>query len=174
MLVTRVGGVACALPIADVIETIRPLPVEPIGRANDRTLALIDGLAMIRGAPVPVVDARRLLGVAGAAAERFVVVRVAERRVALAVDAVLDVRRIEAEALSSLPPLLRNAQRELVSAIGALDRELLVVLDAARVLPDDSWHAFDERSEVTGGGAPGGSADGAGGLPRAIERGGAR
>jgi purine-binding chemotaxis protein CheW len=146
MLVTRVGGVACAIPIAHVIETMRPLPVEPIGRGGDRALALIDGLAMIRGAPVPVVDARRLLGVAGEAAERFVVVQAAERRVALAVDAVLDVRRIDAEALPSLPPLLRSAQRELVSAIGALDQELLVVLDSARLLPDDSWRAIDEQS----------------------------
>jgi purine-binding chemotaxis protein CheW len=83
---------------------------------------------------------------------RFVVVRAAERRVALAVDAVLDVRRIEADALTSLPPLLRSAQRELVSAIGALDNELLIVLDSARVLPDDSWRRIDEYSEVTGSG----------------------
>src|SRR5262245_32591885 len=106
MLVTRVGGVACALPIAHVIETTRPLPIEAIGRTggagggtNDQALAVVDGLAMIRGEPVPVVDARRLLGVAGGEATRFVVVRAAQRRVALAVDAVLDVRRIAAEAL---------------------------------------------------------------------------
>lgn len=143
MLVTRVGGFACALPIAHVIETMRPLPVEPIGSASDGALALVDGVAMIRGAAVPVVDVRKLLGVPGAAATRFVIVRAAERRVALAVDAVLEVRRIEAAALPSLPPLLRSAQRELISAIGALDNELLVVLDSARVLPDDSWRAID-------------------------------
>jgi purine-binding chemotaxis protein CheW len=145
MLVTRVGGVACALPIAHVIETMRPLPVEPIGASGDDGLALVEGLAMIRGAPVPVIDARRLLGVPGAAASRFVVVRAADRRVALAVDAVLDVRRIDAAALPGLPPLLRDARRDAVSAIGALDAELLVVLDSARVLPDHGWGAIDER-----------------------------
>ncbi|HZJ62882.1 MAG TPA: chemotaxis protein CheW [Kofleriaceae bacterium] len=152
MLVTRVGGFVCALPIAHVVETLRPLPVEPISSASDGALAPVDGVAMIRGAAVPVVDARRLLGIPGAAVTRFVVVRAAERRVALAVDAVLDVRRIEADALTSLPPLLRGAQRELVSAIGALDNELLIVLDSARVLPDDSWRRIDEHSEVTGSG----------------------
>jgi purine-binding chemotaxis protein CheW len=145
MLVTRVGGVACALPIAHVVETTRPLPVEPIG-AGDAALALVDGLAMIRGEPVPVVDARRLLGVPGAAATRFVIVRAAQRRVALAVDAVLEVRRIEAGELPGLPPLLGGARRDLVTAIGALDAELLVVLDSARILPEDSWRAIDART----------------------------
>jgi purine-binding chemotaxis protein CheW len=137
---------ACALPIAHVIETTRPLPIEPIRGTDDQALAVVDGLAMIRGGPVPVVDARRLLGVSGAEVTRFVVLRAAQRRVALAVDAVLDVRRIAAEALPGLPPLLGGARRDLVSAIGALDAELLIVLDAARVLPDDAWPAIDARS----------------------------
>ena len=147
MLVTRVGGVACAFPIAHVVETTRPLPVEPIRGASDKALALVDGLAMIRGAPVPVVDARKLLGLPGAAATRFVVVRAAQRRVALVVDAVIDVRRIDTAALPALPPLLGSAQRDAVSAIGALDAELLIVLDSARVLPDDSWRALEHGGE---------------------------
>jgi purine-binding chemotaxis protein CheW len=147
MLVTRVGGVACAFPIAHVVETMRPLPIEPIRGAGDRALAIVDGVAMIRGAPVPVVDARKLLGVPGAAATRFVIVRVEQRRVALAVDAVLEVRPVSADALPGLPPLLRTAHREVVSAIGALDAELLIVLEAACVLPDDAWRALDRGGE---------------------------
>ncbi|HSS01963.1 MAG TPA: chemotaxis protein CheW [Kofleriaceae bacterium] len=147
MLVTRIGGLACALPVAHVVETMRPLPVEPLATPGDRALALVDGLAMIRGAPVPVVDARKLLGVSGAAATRFVVVRAAQRRIALVVDAVLEVRRIDVDALPGLPPLLSGA-RDVVSALGALDAELLVVLDSARVLPEDGWRALER------GGAP--------------------
>jgi purine-binding chemotaxis protein CheW len=135
----------CAFPIQHVVETMRPLPVEPIGRSADEALALIDGVAMIRGAAVPVVDARKLLGVTGGQATRFVVVRAGERRIALVVDAVLDVVRIDAGALSALPPLLGGASRGSISAIGARDAGLLVVLDAARVLPEDSWSAL-ERS----------------------------
>lgn len=147
MLVTRVGGVACALPIAHVVETMRPLPVEPIRGAHDRALAVVDGLAMIRGAPVPVVDARKLLGVPAGAATRFVIVRVQQRSIALVVDAVLEVRRIDVDALPGLPPLLSGAQHDLVSAIGALDAELLIVLDAGRVLPDDGWRALERGGE---------------------------
>jgi purine-binding chemotaxis protein CheW len=146
VLVTRVGGVACAFPIAHVVETMRPLPIEPIG-GSDSALALVDGLAMVRGAPIPVIDARRLLGIPGGPATRFVIVRAAERRVALVVDAVIDVRHLELDALPRLPPLLGGAQRDWVSAIGALDAGMLVVLDAVRVLADDAWRTIERRDQ---------------------------
>jgi purine-binding chemotaxis protein CheW len=150
MLVTRVGGLACAFPIQHVIETMRPLPVEPIGRSGDEGLAVIDGVAMIRGAAVPVVDARRLLGVPGERAARFVIVRAAERRVAVAVDAVIAVVRIELAALAGLPPLLGGAHRDCIAAIGTRDAGLLAVLDAARLLPAASWLAIERAREPSG------------------------
>lgn len=150
MLVTRVGGVACAIPIEHVVETLRPLPVEPIGRSDDAALALVEGLAMIRGAPVPVVDVRRLLGIPGGRAARFVVVRTGDRRTALAVDEVIDVSRIDLDTLSRLPPVLGGADRRVVSTIGSRDAELLVVLDAARVLPDDGWRALGRAIDQHG------------------------
>src|SRR5262249_18375656 len=145
ILVTRVGGMACAFPIEHVVETMRALPIEPLGASPDSSLQIVDGVAMIRGGPVPVVDARRLLGAPAAPAARVVVVRGGQRRIALVVDAVIDVRRIAHDSVSQLPPLL--GARDWVSAIGALDQELLVVLDSARVLTDDTWRALE-----TGGG----------------------
>jgi purine-binding chemotaxis protein CheW len=127
---------------------MRPLPVEPIRGAGDKALAVVEGLAMIRGAPVPVVDARKLLGMPAADATRFVVIRTAERRVALVVDAVIGVRRIDEAALPGLPPLLGGAEEGAVSAIGALDAALLIVLDAARVLPDDGWRALERGGDA--------------------------
>jgi purine-binding chemotaxis protein CheW len=151
MLVTRVGGLTCAFPIEHVIETMRPLPVEPIGRSGDEGPAVVDGLTMIRGAPVPVVDARRLLGVSGEHAARFVVVRATEhRRVAVVVDAVIAVMRIELATLAGLPPLLGGAHCDSIAAIGARDAGLLVVLDSARLLPADSWVAVERACERGG------------------------
>jgi purine-binding chemotaxis protein CheW len=149
MLMTRVGGLICAFPIEHVIETMRPLPVEAIGRSRDEGLAAVDGLTMIRGAPVPVVDARRLLGVSGERATRFVIVRAAERRVAVAVDAVISVVRIALDTLADLPPLL-GAHGDRIAAIGTRDAGLLVVLDAARLLPADSWAAIERGCERSG------------------------
>jgi chemotaxis signal transduction protein len=146
MLMTRVGGVSCAFRLEDVVEIMRPLPVDPIGRSDDPALALIDGVARIRGAAMPVIDARRLLhgtleaGVPAAGhAARFVVLQAAGHRAALRVDAVIDVQRIDRELLSQLPPLIGVASHASVAQIGARDDGLLIVLEAARIVPDDRW-----------------------------------
>jgi purine-binding chemotaxis protein CheW len=130
-LVCRVATRICALPVAAVIETMRPLPVEPIAGAP----AFVIGLAIIRGEPVPVVDAARLLGAAPGRASRFVTLRTAPRPIALAVDEVLGVHRLAAEQLIALPALAGEIAGEVIAAIGALDARLVVVLEAARLVP---------------------------------------
>jgi purine-binding chemotaxis protein CheW len=108
------------------------------------------GLAIIRGFATPVVDAGRLIGpstlpsapIASRSPARFVSLKLSERTVALAVDAVLDVRSLPAEMLSSIPALLLGGDAELVSVIGALDAKLLLVLEAARLVPDSAWSAI--------------------------------
>ncbi len=144
MLVTRVGGLLCALPIGHVVETMRPLPIEPLAAIGPE-LAFVSGVAVVRGAPIPVVDAARLLDQPAGAQNRFVIVRTSspggDARVALWVDTVLDVRAFERAAIAELPPLLHGANRDIVSAIGTVDRALLVVLDAGRVVPE-AWQAI--------------------------------
>jgi purine-binding chemotaxis protein CheW len=130
--VCRVGTLACVVPIEHVVETMRPLPLETVGRAETPWIA---GVAVIRGGPVPVVDVATLLGVAGGEARRFVVLRVeSDRRVALRVDDVVGVRRLAPGALSELPPLLRDVARETVARLGALDRALVAMLDASHAI----------------------------------------
>jgi purine-binding chemotaxis protein CheW len=130
VLVLRVGSRLAALPLRDVAETMRPLPLQPVAGAP----ASVMGLAVIRGSAVPVLDVRLLLGLPAAPPGRFVTTRVGERCVALAVDAVLGTREVPAGALEGLPPLLGEAHSDLVAAIGALDGELLLVLQAGRRL----------------------------------------
>lgn len=76
-------------------------------------------------------------------AARFVSLRLGERTAALAVDAVLDVRSISSQILASTPPLLREAGASVVSVVGALDTRLLIVLEAARLVPDSVWSAME-------------------------------
>ena len=133
-LICRVQTRLCALPLEHVVETLRPLPVEPVAGAPPFVL----GLAVIRGAPLPVVDSARLLGADDARAGRFVTVNAGNRRVALAVDCVLGVRAVAPESLHALPPLLHQADTDVIAAIGLLDAELLLVLRSARLLPDQA------------------------------------
>src|SRR5215468_8425951 len=99
VLAVRAGARMLALPIESVVETMRPLPVEPLAGAPSFVL----GLAVIRGAAIPVVD------VAGETPGRFVTLRLGARRIALAVEAVLGLAALEPATLSGLPPLLDGA-----------------------------------------------------------------
>ncbi len=129
-----------ALPLSSVIETLRPLPVDPVGGMPHFVL----GLSVIRGEPTPVVDSGLLLSSAPVEKpSRFVTLKAGGRSVALSMDAVIGVRNLAAQALSSLPPLLKGASQEAVQAIGVLDQALLVVLQAARVIPESLWPGLE-------------------------------
>jgi len=130
-LLCRAGTVLCALPLGQVVEVMRLLPIETVAGA----VPPVRGLCIIRGAPVPVVDAGSLLGEHAMRAERLVAIRIGERRVALAVGSVLGIHRIEAQALHGLPPLLRDAASETIAAIGTLDAQLMFFLNTARIVP---------------------------------------
>jgi purine-binding chemotaxis protein CheW len=144
LLICRVGSRLCGLPLAHVVETMRPLPIEPLAHLP----SFVDGVSVIRGRPTPVIDARRLLGADAqpGARTRFVTLELGQRSAALAVDAVLGVRDVDVHHLAQLPLLLRDAQNDLVAALGTLDRELLVVLERSRLLPEAVWSAIAQAS----------------------------
>jgi len=142
VLLAKVGAIACAIPIARVIETMRPLPIEPVGDGP----GFVRGVAIIRGVPTIVVDTARLLGVAdGGAPTRFVTVRAGERALALTFDAVVAVRHLDAAVLGELPPLLQLVARDAVAAIATLDKGVLVVLETARAISEAQWTALERR-----------------------------
>jgi purine-binding chemotaxis protein CheW len=65
------------------------------------------------------------------------------RTAALAVDAVLEIRALPAGMLANIPSLLQEAGASLVSLIGTLDAQLLLVLEAARLVPESAWNAIE-------------------------------
>ena len=90
VLAIRDGGHLCAVPLAQVSEVMRPLPVEQLAGAP----AGVAGLALIRGQPTPVIDLSSLLprdedeeAREPAGAARFVTLRVGGRQIGLRVGA---------------------------------------------------------------------------------------
>lgn len=130
-LVCRVGDLACAIPLENVREIMRGLPIDPLPGMPSFVL----GLSIIRGTPAPVVDAGLLLGDQACKMAWMVTLNVGDRGIALVVDGVLGVRTIEAELTAAMPPLLRNAAA-VAAAIGVLDSELLLFLNIARCVPE--------------------------------------
>lgn len=132
-LLCRAGGILCALPIEQVVEIMRVLPLDQIAGVP----VYVCGVSVIRGAPVPVVDLGRIIGNQTTNPTRLIAVRAAARTIALAVDAVLGVTAIAADASGQLPPLLRDAASDTINAISTLDCDLVIFLRAARLVPED-------------------------------------
>ncbi len=137
VLLVRAGGRACAIPLVHVIETLRPRPVIPASGVPPFVL----GASVVRGAAVPVVSLALFLGAPAAAPARFVLVRCGSRAAALGVDGVAGVASL-AGVERDATPLLGAGADAAVEAVGALDGELLVLLRAARIVPDDAWRAI--------------------------------
>jgi purine-binding chemotaxis protein CheW len=132
-LICRIGRHLCAVPIAHVVEIMRHMPIEVVAGAP----AYVQGLCIIRGTPVPVVDLGLIVGGETTRPDRLVTLRADGRTIALAAEAVLGIRAIAPDTFGELPPLLRGVAPETVAAIGMLDAELIYLLRAARIVPSE-------------------------------------
>lgn len=129
-LLFRVRSRLVGLPLACVVEVLRPLPVDTL----PGTPPWVVGMSLLRGAATPVVDAAALLGGPLGPRERLISLKLAERRVGLLVDQVVGLRELPADLLKDLPLLLQEAGQETVAALGILDEELLLVLGSAQLV----------------------------------------
>jgi purine-binding chemotaxis protein CheW len=132
VVLVRSGNLFCALPLESVIETLRSPPITAIAGAPE----WVQGVAVIRGATVVVVDLGIMLGASSAEVKqpRLVTLHVGARVIALAVESITGVREFDRTMLSEVPPLLLQAHPEVLTAIGLLDGELMLVLDGSRII----------------------------------------
>ena len=137
-LILVAGSLRCALPLDEVIETMRPLAVRPLAGTPDFVL----GISIMRGVPAPVVDLAALLAGERAEVSRFVAVRTDNGPVALAVGSVRGIGSAAAiEAGSTHGALLGGPAGRLVTGVGTLDGEPLLLLRSMGQLPDEVWAA---------------------------------
>ena len=136
-LVVMVGGRVCAFPLHHVVETMRPLPIKPIAG----TPVFVRGVSIIRGAPTPVVDLNALLDNSENSSSygRFVILKLGDRRVSIGVDCVVGLMNLDSAQLSELPLLLQDVTADLIESVGTRDAQLLLVLRAARIVPNEVW-----------------------------------
>ena len=85
VLITTIAHVTCAVPVACVVETMRPLPTQ-------------SGICTHRGVEVRVLSGASLMG-ATTEPRRAVVLRVGAEKIALLVDDVAEVRTVSAREL---------------------------------------------------------------------------
>jgi purine-binding chemotaxis protein CheW len=126
------------------METMRPLPVETFTRAPDH----VAGLSIIRGQPTPVVSMRSVMGEASQAPGRYVTVKIADRVVALAFDAVLGVHGLSHQRAIDLPPLLSGIAGDAIRQIGSKDEALFLFLEAGLIFPPGLIETLDAERDA--------------------------
>lgn len=122
------GGQDYGLPILQVHEVLRPLPVEPVPGAPD----IVPGVINLRGQVVTVIDLRRYLGLPPAAPTadtRIVVVAHEGETFGLVVDSIGEVSKIAEGAIKPLPALHRDGDRFRFVGVVGRDSALLTLLD---------------------------------------------
>ena len=137
-LLVRARSWMCALPLEDIEETMRPLPVTPVASAP----AFVRGATLVRGTSAPVVGLGALLG--GTSAEpcvggRFVSLRAPVGRLVIEVDEVRGLCSLEEQSLEVVPSLLRETAQGHVHRMGSLDGHLLAILGTSHLLPPELW-----------------------------------
>jgi chemotaxis signal transduction protein len=73
--------------------------------------------------------------------------RLGERRALLGVEDVLGIGSLDPQNGSPMPPLLQNTHGEAVKEIFELDKDLFLLLDAARLLPAGEWQQLLSQPE---------------------------
>jgi purine-binding chemotaxis protein CheW len=144
-LLLRCRSWLCSLPLSEVIETMRVLPLQPVAGAPP----FVRGLSLVRGELVPVVELAALLGTGGPRGARLVIVKAGPdggRRLALEVDEVLRVVKLALGSEAGVAPLLSAALPAQVAALAALDGAALAVLSSASLLSEETWAALAPRS----------------------------
>lgn len=132
-LLVQIAARTYGIELRHVVEVGPPLSIEPLSEAP----SFVRGVARIRGEPTLVVCLASLLGDDPGSIRRFVMLRLERGVVALAVADVLGVRSLAEVTLRALPSLAGGVNAERVEAVGHLDAALLVVLRAARLVPED-------------------------------------
>jgi len=137
-VVFGLAGVEYALPVTFVLqmETFSGATAVP------GTPDYVAGIVTVRGRVVPVIDLRRRFGMPSVESTldtRIIVTQVAERVVALRVDRAREVLALDPARNQPAPALVSERSLGLVHGMHALGSRLLLLLDLAKVLSEDSY-----------------------------------
>lgn len=122
------GGQEYGLPILQVQEVLRLLPIEPVPGAP----VIVPGVINLRGQVVAVIDLRlhlKLPATAASADTRIVVVAHDGETFGLLVDRIGEVSKIALAAIKPVPALHQNGNRYGFAGMVSRDHRLLTLLD---------------------------------------------
>ena len=131
IVIFRVGPQEFGLEISQVERILRWQRPSPVPKAP----AFLDGVVPYEGGVVPVVDLRTRLSLDAPTGEetRLVVLLLEDQRVAAAVDAVVEVLRVDAREVTPPPDLVRGLAARYLTGILTLETRTILLLNARQL-----------------------------------------
>jgi purine-binding chemotaxis protein CheW len=128
----RVGTQEFALEILQVERILRYERPAPLPKSPD----FLEGVVTYDGIPVPVVDLRKRLEVPAPIDDqtRLMVLALDDQRVAVIVDEVREVLRVDSTTIVAPPPIVRGLAAAYIAGLVTRGERTLVLLQAAKLL----------------------------------------
>lgn len=128
----RVGPQEFALDILQVERILRYERPSPLPKAP----AFLEGVVRYEGAAVPVVDLRKRLELPDPQREetRLMVLALEDQRIAIVVDEVREVMRVDAATITPPPPVVRGLAAPYIAGIISRGERTVVLLQALKLL----------------------------------------
>lgn len=128
LVIFRLGGEDFGVPISQVREINRLVPITAIPKAPPSVLGVIN----LRGKVIPVISLRERFGFDKESADdatRIVVSEVGGQIVGFVVDAVTEVLRLDDASIEPAPESAAGVDSHFIRGIGKLSDRLVIVLD---------------------------------------------
>lgn len=147
LIVFHLGEEDFAIPIEDVREIIRGAPVTPVPGAA----AGVEGVINVRGDIAAAIDLRVRFGLPPrkeSKPKHIVITAHGKNLFALVVDEVVEVLRLSKDEIKPPPDIASRRERDCVTGVVARAGRLIVLLDLAKALADET--PLTERQRPAG------------------------
>ncbi len=132
----RVSDEIYGINIMDIKEIIKPREVTEVPRSP----LFVSGVLSLRGIIIPIIDMRIRLKLAREAPtgkERIVVIRNSNSFSGLLVDEVIQVLKVQLDAVEAVPTVLDGIDRDFISGLGRSEGRLIIILNLENIADID-------------------------------------
>ena len=145
MVAFRVGGHEFGLNIFDVERVLRYEKPAPLPEAPD----FLEGIMQYEDTAIPVIDLRKRLNVDASVLDdtRTMILEWEQGRIAVVVDAVIELLRAPVDEIVPPPPIVRGLAAEYISGIFVRDRRTIVILAVPKILSSTERLALEKATE---------------------------
>ncbi|MEW6423881.1 MAG: chemotaxis protein CheW [Bacillota bacterium] len=150
VVVFELAGQTYGMDINNVLEIIRPEAVTQVPGTPD----FIEGVIKLRGQVILVIDLAKRFGLArpGRVSEhsKIIIVEAGGTTVGMVVDGVSEVLRFSGSQIKPPPEIVTSRATAYLQGIVLIDEQLIILLDAHRILYEREKEALEEAAAAAG------------------------